>query len=61
MKHNKTPRIDGITKEFLKVFGDKLQMFITNAINCCLTNGEMSITLQQCIVVCLPKGDKDRS
>ena len=61
MKHNKTPRIDGITKEFLKVFGDKLKMFITNAINCCLTNGEMSITLQQCIVVCLPKGDKDRS
>ena len=36
-------------------------MFITNAINCCLTNGEMSITLQQCIIVCLPKGDKDRS
>ena len=36
-------------------------MFITNAINCCLTKGEMSITLRQCIIVCLPKGDKDRS
>ena len=61
MKHNKTPGIDGITAEFLKVFWDKLKMFITNAINCCLTNGEMSITLRQCIIVCLPKGDKDRS
>ena len=61
MKHNKTPGIDGITAEFLKVFWDKLKMCITNAINCCLTNGEMSITLRQCIIVCLPKGDKDRS
>ena len=31
MKHNKTPGIDGITSEFLKVFWVKLKFFITRA------------------------------
>ena len=30
MKHNKTPGIDGITAEFLKVFWGKLKFFIAN-------------------------------
>ena len=33
MKSNKTPGIDGITAEFLKVFLGKLKYFISNAIN----------------------------
>ena len=60
-KHNKTPGMDGFTSEFLKVFWTKLKHIITNAINCCFLKGQMSVTLRQCIITCLPKGDKDRS
>ena len=61
MKHNKTPGMDGITAEFLKVFWEYSKTYITNAINCCFSKGEMSITLRQSVIVCLPKGNKDRS
>ena len=35
MKCNKTPGIDGISSEFLKVFWSKMKYFIKNAINAC--------------------------
>ena len=60
-KHNKTPGMDGITSEFLKVFWIKLKHIITNAINCCFSKGLLSTTLRQCVITCLPKGNKDRS
>ena len=60
-KHNKTPGMDGITSEFLKVFWIKLKYIITNAINFCFSKGQLSTTLRQCVITCIPKGNKDRS
>ena len=61
MKHNKTPGMDGITTEFLKFFWAKLKYFVTNAINCCFLKGKLTTTLQQSIITCISKGDKDRT
>ena len=61
MKSHKTPGIDGITVEFLKVFWLKLKHIVTNALNCCYNKGSLSTSLRQSILTCLPKGTKDRS
>ena len=60
-KHNKSPGMDGITSEFLKIFWIKLKYIITNAINSCFMKGQLSTTLSQCVITCLPKGHKDRT
>ena len=60
MKHNKTPGIDGITSEFLKVFWVKLKSVITRALNSCFQKGKLSTTLRKGIITCIPKGQKDR-
>ena len=60
-KHNNTPGMDGLTSEFLKVFWIKLKYIVTNAINCCFLKRQLPTTLRQCVITCLPKGDKDRS
>ena len=61
MKSNKTPGIDGISSEFLKVFWAKLKHFVTEAINCGFLKGSLSTSMRQCVITCLPKADKDRS
>ena len=61
MKSNKSPGIDGITVEFVKVFWRQLKHFIINAINCGFSKGCLSVSLRQCIITCLPKAKKDRS
>ena len=60
MKHNKSPGMDGITCEFLKVFWGKLKFFITRALNTCFRKGKLSTTLRQGIVTCIPKGTNER-
>ena len=60
MKNNKSPGIDGFTSEFFKVFYCKLQYLITNSMNSCFKKGILSPTHRQCILVCLPKGNKNR-
>ena len=60
MKNNKSPGIDGITAEFLKVFWGKLKFFICNALNSCFHKGKLSTSLCQCLITCIPKGKKDR-
>ena len=60
MKNSKSPGIDGITAEFLKVFWIKLKVMVTNAINCCFEKGQLSTSLRQSIITCIPKGNKDR-
>ena len=60
MKNNKTPGIDGITSEFLKVFWGRLKYVIHNAINASYDKGLMSQSMRTCIITCLPKGNKDR-
>ena len=59
-KNNKSPGIDGISAEFLKVFWGKLKILVTNAINACYLKGELSETLPKSIIICLPKENKDR-
>ena len=60
MKHNKTPGMDGLTSEFLKVFWAKLKFLVTKAINRCFEKGKLSTTLRQGIITCVPKGKKER-
>ena len=60
MKYNKSPGIDGISAEFLKVFWGKLRHFVTNAINSCFHKGKLSTSLRQCLITCLPKENKDK-
>ena len=58
MKNNKSPGIDGISADFIKVFWHKLKFFITNAINRCYTKGILTVLMRQSIITCLPKGNK---
>ena len=60
MKNGKSPDIDGISVDFLKVFWIRLKYFITNCINFCYKKGKLSYSLRQSIITCLPKGNKDR-
>ena len=60
MKNNKTPSIDGISCEFLKVFGSKLNNLVTRALNRCFEKGMLSTTLRKCVITCIPKGNKSR-
>ena len=56
MKNNKSPGIDGISADFLK-----LKHFVCNALNSCYSNGILSVSMRQSIITCIPKGNKDRS
>ena len=60
MKNKKSPGIDGFPAEFYKIFWVKLKFFVLRSLNSGFHTGEMSSTLRQCIITCLPKGDKPR-
>ena len=60
MKSGKCPGIDGFPSEFLKVFWHKLKYFELKSLNEAYEKGEMSTTLRQCVINCLPKGNKPR-
>ena len=60
MKNNKSPGIDGISADFLKIFWRKLKFFVANAINSCYSKGVLSTSMRQAIITCIPKGNKDR-
>ena len=60
MKNNKSPGIDGISADFLKIFWRKLKFFVANAINSCYCKGVLSTSMRQAIITCIPKGNKDR-
>ena len=60
MKNGKSPGIDGLPAEILKVFWNKLKFWILRALNFSFKNGIMPLTLRQCIITCLPKPEKPR-
>ena len=60
MKNQKCPGIDGFPAEFFKVFWGKLKFFVLRSLNSGYYTGQLSISLRQCIISCLPKGDKPR-
>ena len=59
MKNNKTPGLDGLPADFLKIFWKRLKYFVWNAVNSCFKKGKLSTTLKESIITCLPKGKKD--
>ena len=58
MKNNKCPGIDGFPADFYKIFWSKF--FVLRSLNHGFLSGQFSISLRQCIISCLPKGDKPR-
>ena len=60
MKNNKSPRMNGTSSEFLKVFLTKLKFLATDALDSCFQKRKLSTPLRQCIITLLPKGTKDR-
>ena len=60
MKNKKAPGIDRFPAEFFKVFWCKLKFFILRSLNNGFEMGHFSVSLRQCVISCLPKGDKPR-
>ena len=61
MKNSKTPGIDGFPAEFFKVFWNKLKFIVHRTSKYAYRIGKLPITMRQCVISCLPKGNKDRS
>ena len=61
MKNGKVPGIDGFPVEFFKVFWNKLKDFVLRAYKWSYKTGNMTITLRQCVISCIPKGNKSRT
>ena len=61
MKNNKSPGIDGILVDFIKIFWNKLKFSITNAINSCYSKAIVTLSIRQTIITCIPKCNKNRS
>ena len=60
MKNNKSRGSDGFTVEFFKAFWRLLGHFIVRSVNYGFFKGHLSVTQNQGIITCLPKGDKSR-
>ena len=58
--NNKSLGIDGFPAECYKAFWSKLKFVILRALNSVYDIFEMSSTLKQCIISCIPKGNKPR-
>ena len=60
MANNKTPGSDGFPADFYKFFWPQLKYFVLRSINSGFQIGSLSSTMKQCIISCLPKGEKPR-
>ena len=60
MKNNKSPGMDGFPAEFFKFYWKKLQYFVLRSLNESYMDGILPLTLRQCVISCLPKGNKPR-
>ena len=61
MKNNKSPGTSGFSADFFKAFWKQLGTFVVRAINFGLLQGELSITQQRGLIVCIPKENKCRN
>ena len=61
MKNNKNPGTSGFSADFFKAFWKLLGTFVVRAINFGLLQGELSITQQRGLIVCIPKENKCRN
>ena len=60
MKNNKSPGSDGFTTEFIKFFWNDIGYFVVRSINHGYKSGELSATQKEGVIVCLPKGNKNK-
>ena len=60
MKNNKSPGSDGFPADFYKFFWPKLKHFFLRSLNETYAKKELPTTSRQCIISCLPKGEKPR-
>ena len=56
LKNKKSPGIDGYSPEFFKKFWPQLGHFYLDCINECYKNGQLTDSLSQGIITCLPNG-----
>lgn len=60
MKNGKSPGTDGFTVEFFKFFWKSIGHFVVRSLNEAYEDGELSTTQKEGLVICLPKGDKQK-
>ena len=60
MKNEKSPGPDGFTTEFLKFFWKDLGVFLCKSLNSGYKNGNLSTSLKQGMITCIPKGNKPK-
>ena len=58
MNNHESPGTNGFSADFHKVFWKQLDTFLLRAINAGFQNGELSITLQHGLIVCISKENK---
>jgi hypothetical protein len=60
MKNSKSPGSDGFTAEFFKFFWKDIGDFYIRSINYSFETNELSITQKEGVIICIPKGEKDK-
>ena len=60
MKNNKSPRSDGFSTEFFNFFWNDLGKYIVKSINTRFRKKELPTTQKEGVIICLPKGKKDK-
>ena len=60
MKNNKSPGSDGFPADFSKVFWSKIKFFVLCSLKECFAGKELSTTMKQTILSCIPKGNMPR-
>ena len=58
MKNNKSPGTSGFSTDLYKTFWKQLGNFVVRAINYGFIQGELTITQQKGLIVCIPKENK---
>ena len=60
MKNDKSPGSDGFSSNFYKFFWKDIGHFVLRSLNYGFLTNELSVTQNQGIITCIPKGDKDK-
>ena len=60
MKNDKRPGSDGFSSNFYMFFWKDIRHFVLRSLNYGFLTNELSVTQKQGIIICIPKGDKDK-
>jgi hypothetical protein len=63
MSNGTSPGNDGFTTEFFKCFWSDIStcIFLVTSINYAYSVGDLSVTLKQVVITCIPNGNKDKA